>query len=152
ALDRLRVDGRAIGGMEIVHHDLRIELEESTEVTDRLDVCSEGRLAREVAEMLAEKRLAAADERKGALELAATGQDRTARGDRKSNGQRHIAARAPDDLSGPSDHAHHRIVAGGQDLPVVREEVKGNPAKAPTRVVVAIHDWLVARVGARHHQ
>ena len=82
AFERLRVDRRAIRRVEVVGDDFRGEIEQPPEVADRLDEAAEGAFAREVTEVLAEKRFAASHQRERALQFGATGEDRVGGGHR----------------------------------------------------------------------
>src|SRR4029453_16422738 len=57
-LERLRVERGAIRRVEVVRNDFRGEIEQTPEVADRLDESTVRALARQIAEMLTEKRFA----------------------------------------------------------------------------------------------
>src|SRR5438094_4349720 len=48
AVERARIDGRAIRGVEVMSHNFRGQLEQPAKVADRLNVRAKGHLAREV--------------------------------------------------------------------------------------------------------
>src|SRR4029077_15791500 len=93
AVERVRISGRAICGMKVMSDDLGGQLKQPAKVADCFNVRAEGRLVCGAAQVLAEDGFVAADDRKGALDLAPTSQDRTCRRHGQPYGERDVAAR-----------------------------------------------------------
>ena len=137
ALGRVSPDGvlrREVLGMEVVHHDLRLDGEESREVGEAVREGPVGRQVLQVAVVRRDVGPPAAGERERVLELRADGEQRTRRRDREPQRLRSVAAAAPDDRRPTGHDARHRVVVAGPDLAVVEQERRrrGRPA-APRR-------------------
>ena len=138
--------------MQIVDQELRLHVEKTLIMRDRLDVGPEGLVVVEIADVMAEERMTSPAHRERRLQLAAQGERRCAAGDRQGDRSWRIAPRAANRQLDPGDEPRHRVVATEMNRPVVHEEEIGDPRQAFERIAVLVGDRLVGSIAAGHHQ
>ncbi len=138
-------------GMQVVGAGPRLHLQDGEEVLHRLVQRLAGRRVVEVADVRRQERLVAARHADGVLEPGARGEDRRA-GTRQADGARRVAAGAPHEGGPAGRGADHAVVAAGGDVAVVHHVGIRDAGEPPHRLVVADHERLAARVGARHDE
>ena len=119
---RERVLRRCVGGMEIVHDDLRANAEQTLEA---LDVGPKGLLgleALEVAEVGRQIGAIADDETRGVLEVTSDREDGLACRRGETDGVRGVPARASHDAHAPGRARDDGVFHPAHDGPVVQEE------------------------------
>ena len=101
--------------------------------------------------MLALINTPAPGQRKHILQVPAHGQQRQ-RFKRQRDPQRHVAARAANQLRRTIHHRRNRVVAALQNRPVVHQKHIRNGSQPRARLVVVNRNRLLAQVGGCHHQ
>ena len=153
ALERQRVLGGQVLGVEVVHHQLGLHGEQPLEVRDALAERAQRLVVLEVADVVADPRAGALGDPEGVLLLGAAGEQAGAGGRNRERQLRgHVAARAAQQLRPSGRHAHDRVVGPRLDRAVVQQEEIGDAGEPLARVLVAVGDRLVGGVAARHHE
>ena len=98
--------------MQIVDQKLRLRVEKSLVMRDRLDVGPKGLVVVEIADVMAQERMASPAQGEGRLQLAAEGEDRSA-GTRSAGGAA-VARRPASARIGSSPPATIRVTESSQ--------------------------------------
>src|SRR5215813_355670 len=131
---------------------VRREREKALEMADSARPGTVGALIAEIAKVLAQENVPAADERKDVLELTTAGQDRLGSLVGEWYRQRHVASRAAQKDRALFDASGDGIVAAHLDRAIVSQEDIRDTAEPVHGVPILERDGLVAAVPARHDQ
>ena len=142
-------------GMQVVGNELRLDLEDRSQVLDRVDQRRAGRRVVEIADVLRHERLVAAGHAHGVLEMAAQRDDGRP-GSGELDRPRRVAPRPANELESRAravgNGAQHAVVAACDDDAVVHEQGIGDAGKPPDGLMVAGDQRLASGIRARHHQ
>ena len=137
--------------VQIVHHQLRRDLEGAREVRDGLLEKEVGLHVVEIAEVLRHVGAVAAHEAHGVLLVRAHGQYAVGV-DGQANLFRGVAARTPEQARGAVDDAGNAVVAAHDDGTIVGHDHVGDAREPFVRGVVVLHEGLASGIGRRHHE
>src|SRR5215831_14872269 len=151
-LERPRVRARAIPRMKVMSHDARRQIEQLLEVRHCVDPCSPSNGVGEIAEMLAEKRVAPAHQGKDALEFPTDRQDGSCRLVRKADRERHITACPTNQHRPACGHPRDRVVAAHLNRPIVHEEQIRHPTKPRYGLAIVVNNRLPVCVATSHDE
>jgi len=144
--------GRGEPGVEVARDPLRKgKRSEVEEVIERPAQELERIEVFRTADVLGEVSLAVAVEGEGHVEVPPQGEEGLfpeVEGDRL----RDPAPRPAKEGRGPAREAHHRVVAAGDDPPVVEEEPVGDPREVSQDLFIRDEHRPAWVVGARHHE
>ncbi|CCJ88351.1 hypothetical protein BN132_279 [Cronobacter turicensis 564] len=137
--------------MRIHHYLPRVKIVDVAKQRQRRAPLRFGLRVAEIAQMLAQHRLAAARKAKGIFKIRAEAERGGQFGNawRKRDGIRHKAARPAQHLAAGS---HHRIIHPLQDVAVMQHKAVGNLPKLRERLGVGKRGRLAAAVAGSHHQ
>ena len=147
----LRKVAGKIAWMQIVNHQLRLDLQQSHEMlADRFEIGLGGHEFK-VAEMLADKGFSAAAEADGAFDVGTDGKGGpTVKGECERQGGE---AAGPAQVNGrPDAGAHYRVVGGCEDGAVMKKEGIADGGQFDKSFVVAGDDRLPGQIGRGHDQ
>src|SRR5271165_7003387 len=143
--------GREIVGMKIVGDHSRLHFEDALEMFDRLPKKAIALQVFEIADMLAEKCLRAANHADGVFQFATDSEDRW-RFLLDGNGYGNEAAGTAEFLRLTQDNTNDGIVAAAKNFAVVNEQRIGKAVEATHGFVVLDDDGLFTEIRTGHHQ
>ena len=143
-----RVLGGQVLRVQVVGHDLRVDVEQPAEVLDALGERAQGLGVLQVPDVLRDEGVAAPGQAERVLQLGAAGQHRAGEGAGGRDGLGDVAAGAPDQHRAAAERPGHRVVGPDVDGPVVSQERVRYPAEPVPRLVVPVDDRLVGDVSA----
>ncbi len=155
----LRGDCSAMFGGQVIRMVIdrdraRGVVEQRAILGERTAVVGEGGRVLQVADVVRQHRFAIAQQRKGALQLTAHGDQRGGRCEARRQGHRgrRIAAGTPQHPSGATHHAHDGIIHPSCNGAVVQQDMVRDAAQPRAGRVVVDALRFVGKVAAGHHQ
>ena len=147
---RQRVLGREVLGVQVIRHHLGVETEQPPVHLHAVLVMLQRLQVLQVADVLAEERVALAREAEGVLELGARG-DTCGSGRGKATGERGVAPGPADQPRPPPVRLSHGVVVPDRDLPVV-DQVRVGDGRESSDLLPTLDDGLLGQVAAGHDQ
>src|SRR5207342_2028870 len=143
-----RVLGGQVLRVQVVRHDLRVDVEQPAEVLDALGERAQRLGVLQVPDVLRDKGVAPPGQAERVLQLGSAGQHgpREPGGDGEGLGD--VAAGAAEQHRAAAEAPGHRVVGPDVDGPVVGQERVGDALQRVPGFVVAVDDRLVGDVSA----
>jgi hypothetical protein len=146
-----RVLGGQVLRMQVMGHDLRVDVEQPAEMLDALGERAQGLGVLQVPDVVGDKGVAILGQAERVLQFGPAGQHGTGEPAGHRDGFGDIAAGPPDEHRPATEHPGDGVIRPDVNGPVVGEERVRDPAEPGQHLVIVVDDRLVGAVPAGQH-